>query len=226
MNNLMRAALALSVLTMAACASQSSAPVDTRTESEVSQNGPPPPAPPPPPPMTTADQSVAVTGSRNAQERGRAVGALSGGYGQPYAQLAPQPMPGDVDRDRYHHDATNPIHQVATDPVSTFSIDVDSAAYSNVRRFLTEGRMPPRDAVRTEELVNYFDYNYPLPETRQQPFSTTVAMAPSPWAHGRQLLHIGLQGYNIVPRERPPLNLVLLLDFPAQWDPKLGIHVT
>jgi Ca-activated chloride channel family protein len=81
-----------------------------------------------------------------------------------------------------------------------------------VRRFLGEGRLPPRDAVRIEELVNYFRYDYALPTNRQQPFSTSVTVAPSPWAEGRQLVHIGLQGYNIVPRERPPLNLTLLLD--------------
>jgi Ca-activated chloride channel family protein len=81
-----------------------------------------------------------------------------------------------------------------------------------VRRFLNEGRLPPRDAVRIEELINHFRYDYPLPANRREPFSTNVTVAPSPWAEGRQLVHIGLQGYNIVPRERPPLNLVLLLD--------------
>src|SRR5262249_35820479 len=98
-------------------------------------------------------------------------------------------------------------------------IDVDTASYSNVRRFLNDGRLPPRDAVRIEEMVNYFDYDYPLPENRAQPFSTTVAMAPAPWTHGRTLLHIGLQGYNIIPRERPPLNLVLLLDVSGSMSP-------
>src|SRR6185503_2195921 len=160
--------------------------------------GPPPPASPPvssPAPM--------------AAERA-ANGAF--GRGVPYAQYAPQPMPGDIDRDRYQHQTDNPIHQVSTDPISTFSIDVDSASYSNVRRYLNENRLPPRDAVRVEELINYFRYDYPLPQNRAQPFSTTVAVAPSPWAQGRQLVHIGLQGYNLVPRERPPLNLVLLVD--------------
>jgi Ca-activated chloride channel family protein len=121
-------------------------------------------------------------------------------------------MPGDVDRENYEDFDTNPIHLVSEDPVSTFSIDVDTASYSNARRFLNEGRLPPRDSVRTEELINYFRYDYPLPADRTQPFSTNVTVAPSPWAEGRQLVHIGLQGYNIVPRERPPLNLVLLLD--------------
>src|SRR4029078_3842913 len=130
--------------------------------------------------------------------------ALAGsvGRGMPYAQYAPSPSPGEIDRDRYEHQVDNPIHQVATDPVSTFSIDVDSASYSNVRRYLNENRLPPRDAVRVEELINYFRYDYPLPQNRAQPFSTTVAVAPSPWAQGRQLIHIGLQGYNLVPSAR------------------------
>ena len=153
----------------------------------------PPPMPPPPPPV--------------AYEMGAARLAAA-----PYAQTAPQPMPGDVDRENYEDVEPNPIHVVAEEPVSTFSVDVDTASYSNVRRFLSEGRLPPRDAVRIEEMINYFRYDYPLPQDRTRPFSTNVTVTPSPWAEGRQLVHIGLQGYNIVPRERPPLNLVLLLD--------------
>ncbi|HYD73666.1 MAG TPA: VWA domain-containing protein [Candidatus Binatia bacterium] len=181
----------------------------------------PPPAPPPPPPVAAqeADEALAVTGSRvrGAPEqrvpppRLSAPPSPTGVIGN-YAQAAPQPMPGDIDRDRYDNVDTNPIYVVAEAPVSTFSIDVDTASYSNVRRFLNQGRLPPQDAVRIEELVNYFRYDYPLPQNRTQPFSTNVTVAPSPWAEGRQLVHIGLQGYNIVPRERPPLNLVLLLD--------------
>jgi Ca-activated chloride channel homolog len=197
-----RASLALCVLMLAACAASSPTEIDgiadqTRTDEASPRSPPPPPAPPPPP--------VA------AQERGRlsAYGAVAGA---PYAQTVPQPMPGDIDRENYQDVEVNPIHVVAEDAVSTFSIDVDTASYSNTRRFLSEGRLPPRDAVRIEELVNYFRYDYPLPQTRAQPFSTNVTVAPSPWAEGRQLVHIGLQGYNIVPRERPPLNLVMLLD--------------
>ena len=161
-------------------------------------------APPPPPPTLSAPMG--------AMQDGRSRAAIGGVVGGNYAQSVPQPMPGDVDRENYEDVDTNPIHVVSTDPVSTFSIDVDTASYSNVRRLLNSGRLPPQDAVRTEELINYFRYDYPLPESRQQPFSTNVTVTPSPWAEGRQLVHIGLQGYNIVPRERPPLNLTLLLD--------------
>jgi Ca-activated chloride channel family protein len=196
-----RASYVLCAIVLAACAAQTPTPTETeadaiREESQAQSVTPPPPAPPPPPGYV-------------AQERSRMLGAMAGA---PYAQTAPQPMPGDVDRDRYEDVDPNPIHIVAEDPVSTFSIDVDTASYANVRRMLNEGRLPPRDAVRIEELVNYFRYDYPLPQSRDRPFSTNVTVAPSPWAEGRQLVHIGLQGYNIVPRERPPLNLVLLLD--------------
>jgi Ca-activated chloride channel homolog len=200
-----RASLGLCLLILAACAASS--PTTTSEDAtsirrdEANAPYPPPPPPPPPSPLM-AQESYAA--------RGRVAGMV--GSSAPYAQAAPQPMPGDIDRENYEDVDPNPIHVVAETPVSTFSIDVDTASYSNVRRFLSEGRLPPQDAVRIEELVNYFRYDYPLPQTRAQPFSTNVTVAPSPWAEGRQLVHIGLQGYNIVPRERPPLNLTLLLD--------------
>ncbi len=198
--NIRRAGLGLCILILAACAASSPTPnVAERDERGRvdDQIAPPPPPPPPPAPMAAEQRAFGVAG--------RAQGGT-------LAQMSPQPMPGDIDRENYEDFDANPIRVVAEDPVSTFSIDVDSASYSNVRRFLTEGRLPPRDAVRTEELINYFRYDYPLPRDRSAPFSTNVTVAPSPWAEGRQLVHIGLQGYNIVQRERPPLNLVLLLD--------------
>lgn len=117
-----------------------------------------------------------------------------------------------VDTERYPGGASNPIRRVADEPVSTFSIDVDTAAYANVRRFLNNGTLPPRDAVRVEELVNYFDYDYPLPTSRAAPFKPYVAVVPSPWSKDRQILHIGLQGYDLPRGEQPPLNLVFLVD--------------
>jgi len=202
LRNTRRAGFLACAILLTACASQSAPTSDQAQESvvitgnrvEAEQNAPLAP----PPPLARVDD-------------GRARAAI-GGVVSPYAQTAPQPMPGDVDRENYENVDTNPIRMVSADPVSTFSIDVDTASYSNVRRLLNSGRLPPQDAVRTEELINYFRYDYPLPETRQQPFSTNVTVAPSPWAEGRQIVHIGLQGYNIVPRERPPLNLTLLLD--------------
>jgi len=95
--------------------------------------------------------------------------------------------------------------------LSTFSIDVDTASYTNMRRFLTQGQLPPRDAVRIEELINYFDYDYPQPEG-DRPFSTNVELADCPWNGSHQLLRIGLMGRKIIETERPATNLVFLLD--------------
>jgi Ca-activated chloride channel family protein len=161
---------------------------------------PPPPAPPPPPPLAMPPPPAAMV--RAAPRIGMAAPPV----------LPPQRPAGDIDTERYMDVAPNPVKSVAQEPVSTFSIDVDTASYANVRRFLNDGRLPPRDAVRVEEMINYFDYDYPLPATRERPFETTVSVVPSPWGRGKQLVHIGLQGYNITPRERPPLNLSLLLD--------------
>ena len=148
-----------------------------------------PPLPVPPVAMRLEQprpQSVIVTGSRIDQPR--------------------------VDTERYPDATPNPVKRTAEDPVSTFSIDVDTASYANVRRFLNEGEQPPTDAVRVEELINYFDYGYAPPPSRQPPFATTVAVVPSPWSRERQLVHIGIQGYELPARERPPLNLVFLID--------------
>jgi len=99
----------------------------------------------------------------------------------PAASPAQQPSaPPLVDTERYLQADVNPVKLAAQEPVSTFSIDVDTAAYSNVRRFLHEGVLPPRDAVRIEEMVNYFDYAYELPKERTAPFATTVAVMPTP----------------------------------------------
>jgi Ca-activated chloride channel family protein len=137
---------------------------------------------------------------------------LQGYAGGTYAQIAPQPTPGDVNRDRYQDVEINGVKLVAQEPVSTFSIDVDTASYSNVRRMLNAGHLPPKDAVRIEELINYFDYGYELPRSKGEPFETTVKVVPSPWSEGRQLMHVAAQGYDINRDARPPLNLTLLVD--------------
>ncbi len=106
----------------------------------------------------------------------------------------------------------NGVKIVAEEPVSTFSIDVDTASYANTRRFLHDGQLPPRDAVRVEELVNYFDYGYARPASAKVPFRATTTLVASPWSKERQILHIGLQGYELLHENQPPLNLVLLVD--------------
>ncbi len=125
--------------------------------------------------------------------------------------IMPPPDYKDVGRDKFEDFKINPIKSVAQEPVSTFSVDVDTASYSFVRRQLNSGVLPQKDAVRVEELINYFDYNYPMPEAKSEPFKATVTLTPSPWAEGKKLMHIGIKGYDIQ-EEKPKSNIVFLLD--------------
>jgi Ca-activated chloride channel family protein len=118
----------------------------------------------------------------------------------------------DVGRDQFQSVEQNPVKRVVEEPVSTFSIDVDTASYAFVRRQLNHGVLPQTDAVRIEELINYFNYAYPLPEARERPFETTISVTPSPWKEGNKLIHIGIKGYDIEPAAKPRSNLVFLLD--------------
>ncbi len=174
---------------------------------------PPPPPPPPPPPTLAMEEAeadmVVVTGSRLGRD-GAAANAPTAGFVGP--QVQPQPFPGDEDRERYEDVETNDVVMTAEEPVSTFSVDVDTASYSVVRDYLNDGNMPPRDAVRIEEMVNYFDYNYALPDDRDAPFEASVTVLPNPWNENTQLMHIGVQGYDIPREERPRANLVFLVD--------------
>ena len=130
-----------------------------------------------------------------------------------------QPEP-EEHRDRFDATPSNPVKQVATEPVSTFSIDVDTASYAFVRRALNSGRLPPKDAVRVEEMINYFPYNYPRPETADTPFQPTVTVTPAPWKPSNKLIHIAIKGYDIVARERPRANLVFLIDVSGSMQPQ------
>jgi Ca-activated chloride channel family protein len=123
----------------------------------------------------------------------------------------PQVSSGQPNTESYQHQEENTFHSPLDEPLSTFSIDVDRASYSNVRRFVQGGNLPPADAVRIEELINYFDYDYPLPKGRH-PFSVHTELGPCPWNPTHQLLHIGLQGREYEHEELPPSNLVFLLD--------------
>lgn len=128
-----------------------------------------------------------------------------------YASPSPPPvLPVPEDRERYAKLTDNGVFLIREQPVSTFSIDVDTGSYANIRRFLNQGQLPPKDAVRTEELINYFDYAYPKPENRDQPLALHTELAPTPWNPNTRLLLVGLQGY--LPAERPAANLVFLID--------------
>lgn len=166
----------------------------------VGMPAPMPSPPPPPPPVMTREASVAQGTSY---------------YAPPAVITPPPPYPGpqyDPDSERYPDADPNPVKRVADEPVSTFSIDVDTASYANVRRFVTDGEAPPRDAVRVEEMINYFDYGYDRPDSRERPFEITTALTDAPWSEGRQVVHVGLQGYELPASERRPLNLTFLVD--------------
>ena len=121
------------------------------------------------------------------------------------------PVPPEFNTEEYASIQENDFLLAASAPLSTFAIDVDAASYGNVRRFLDEGRLPPAGAVRIEELVNYFDYDYPDP-TGPHPFSVTTETSVAPWNPRHRLVHVGLQGKRMHAEELPPSNLVFLVD--------------
>ena len=171
------------------------------------------------PPMATGRQSALVAPSQFGSERSRLGGQV--------ASILPPSAPRDAiaqprveqGRDQFETKESNPVKQVTAEPVSTFSIDVDTASYSFVRRSLNGGRLPPKDAVRVEEMVNYFPYDYAKPDTAAEPFRANVQVFPSPWKVGNQLVHIGLKGYDIKSADRPRANLVLLIDISGSMTP-------
>lgn len=116
------------------------------------------------------------------------------------------------DRERFSSEDPNPLKSAASDPVSTFSIDVDTASYSYVRSALTDGYLPKPDAVRVEEMINYFDYGYRAPENESIPFSTSISVVETPWNADTKLMQIGIQGYRVPLEDLPPQNLVFLID--------------
>ena len=127
-------------------------------------------------------------------------------------------------QDQYAVINENEYQDPKVSPLSTFSIDVDTASYSNLRRFLKNGQRPPVDAVRIEEMINYFTYDYQAPQsTNEHPFSVYTELAQAPWNPQHQLLHIGLQGKKIPQTDLPPNNLVFLLDVSGSMHGRLPL---
>ena len=187
------------------------------------------------------DRAVATTRQAKPAMRKRADGALSAAQGfaappAPPAVAAPSPVIGGIvsselrrqsparsvadqiaplaeqDSEAYPDAAPNPLKITTETPVSTFSIDVDTASYAVVRSSLMAGQLPPEGAVRIEEMINYFPYDYPAPDATGAPFRPTVTVTGTPWNADTQLVHIAIQGRNPVVENRPPLNLVFLID--------------
>jgi Ca-activated chloride channel family protein len=125
---------------------------------------------------------------------------------------------GEFNTAAYDHILENPFLDAASNPLSTFSIDVDTASYSNIRRFINQGSLPPKDAVRLEEMINYFTYDYPQP-TDGKPFSINVDIAGCPWEASHRLVRIGLKGREIAVDKRGASNLVFLLDVSGSMMP-------
>lgn len=125
---------------------------------------------------------------------------------------APPASAEPTGRDRFPEAEPSGFQAVAQAPVSTFSIDVDTASYAFVRASLNRNLLPPPNAVRVEELINYFPYAYPAPASPEEPFRVTTSVFPSPWAEGRKLVQVGIKGYAVAPETRPPANLVFLVD--------------
>ncbi|MNQ13058.1 von Willebrand factor [compost metagenome] len=126
-------------------------------------------------------------------------------------EVTPTPNPIETNQEDYNSLVENPFESPKAAPLSTFSIDVDNASYTNVRRFLNNGETVPKDAVRVEEMVNFFKYNYPQPQD-QNPFSIQTEFSNCPWNSKHQILKIGLQGKNIPTDDLPASNLVFLID--------------
>jgi len=167
-------------------------------------------------PVTTVDSSeLAQRSSAPAEGNLKRLPQPVQGYRAPILRevyVPPVVVAVDPGTERYEGEEVSPVKLAQAEPVSTFSVDVDTGAYANARRFLTGGAIPPRDAVRTEELINYFRYDYAAPETRETPFTVTTDVAVSPWNPNTRLLRIGLRGYDLPRSERPPANFVFLVD--------------
>lgn len=176
-----------------------------------------------PPPAPAPGTRVEMTGS--------AISSYSGYTGVPPTALQrrvatmPYPMPYPSPSyapgaERFPDVQANRAVLFEEQPVSTFSSDVDTASYAYVRRQLSAGRLPPPAAVRVEEMVNYFPYAYAAPNKASQPFALTTALMPSPWNTDNQLLHVAVRGYDLQRAERPPMNVVLLVDVSGSMAPQ------
>lgn len=158
--------------------------------------------------------AMLVAGCGEARESARMAGEIDRArnlFVAEAAQEEAQALADEFNTEAYDAIAENPFLAAAQNPLSTFSVDVDTASYANVRRMLNGRQMPPAGAVRIEEFVNYFSYDYPQPEG-DVPFSVNVEIAGCPWTPGHKLARIGLKGREIELEDRPPTNLVFLLD--------------
>ena len=164
-----------------------------------------------------AEQIDDLTKTRGDKSREYEVKSLGAAIAAPYAGMAYDSQnsfkrySNEFNTEGYASVNENGFRNVKSSPLSTFSIDVDNASYSNIRRFINMGQLPPADAVRIEEMINYFKYDYPEPKG-EHPFSVYTEMAVCPWNTNHHLLHVGLKGKSIDKSSLPPSNIVFLID--------------
>jgi Ca-activated chloride channel family protein len=160
--------------------------------------------------MTAGSPNEEVVVGEEKSLEGGVTGGVVGGV-MPARTSYPAQPPADFSTEEYDRITEIRFLSALDNPLSTFSIDVDTASYANVRRFLKSNQLPPKDAVRIEEMVNYFVYDDPLPEG-DRPFSINAEVSACPWNPARRLVRIGLQGRELRPDKLPPSNLVFLID--------------
>ncbi len=185
----------------------------------------PAPQPNAPQPSATADFNAdEVSNLLNKGEVARLGGAKQSPRGAAKQTMAERDAASAAidqaveDGERFTDNQMSGVKSVAQEPVSTFSADVDTASYSFVRRALMSGEMPRPEAVRTEEMINYFPYDWPAPDKADQPFKATVTVMPTPWNKGTQLMHVAIKGFDLTPANAPPANLVFLIDVSGSMD--------
>ncbi len=207
------AALLAGALWVASCGTTHNAPAGA------------PPAPPAGTPATTATApSQAKVAPNFAPAPAPMVPMQAGAAMAPRSMIAPappmMPAPSVQETAKYEQFADNPWKRVAEQPVSTFSADVDTGSYANVRRFINRGRLPAKDAVRVEELVNYFGYDYAVPPaSHPHPFAVDTRLVQSPWHAERGILRIAIKGKDLAKATLPPANLVFLVDVSGSMGP-------
>ncbi|MFT3896479.1 MAG: VWA domain-containing protein [Thermomonas sp.] len=204
----------LCTLALSACSTTGEQQADARSDAAgaVASSTPPTPA------------VVANEAEAKSLDRVQVTGSLMRAKAAPmqaYA-YAPAPPPSGywqpANTEKYAAHDDNPVHRASEEPVSTFSIDVDTGSYANVRRMLNEGTRPPADAVRAEEMINYFRYGHPAPASKETPFRVTTELAPAPWNAKHQLLMVGIKGYDMPKATLPPANLMFLIDTSGSMD--------
>jgi len=213
---------AISVACLSACGTTGSD--KSSDETEVTVN---------PPSKPSTHQQVQTSTTERLQDRSKVKQnaimkiekkhTLGGQYLRPAMAIARESV--ELDRENYAHIEENIIHQVDDTPVSTFSIDVDTGSYTNVRRILNQGNLPRTDAVRAEEFINYFNYDYEAPDDDSTPFAIHSEMMASPWSEDSYLLQLGIKAWEPPQQQRPDANLVFLIDVSGSMNSadKLGL---